>query len=109
MSSRSGAGESSVHALSILGRIAKDPAFSPSAVGLPAAEGENSVARVVAVCKDKLFKFFEEWTVGHTREDLDKKFEELLWMNTVIYGIGGWGGRAGSKDPAKEFNGDFFL
>ncbi|TCD65714.1 hypothetical protein EIP91_002290 [Steccherinum ochraceum] len=109
LSSRAGAGDGGVHALSILGRVVKDPAFSRTAVGLPAPADENAVARVVAVCKDKLLKFFEEWTVGHTREDLDKKFEEVMWMNAVIYGVGGWSDRAHSKDPSKEFNGDFFL
>ncbi|KAH8102203.1 hypothetical protein BXZ70DRAFT_906177 [Cristinia sonorae] len=101
--------ESSPHALTLLARVAKDSDFSPSKIGLPAPEGENSVAKVIAAGKDKLQNILDEWTIAPTREDLDKKIEELIWMNTVIYGVGGWGGRALSKDPSKEFNGDFFL
>ncbi|THH28632.1 hypothetical protein EUX98_g5552 [Antrodiella citrinella] len=97
----------SIHALAILGRVAKDPAFDPSLIGLPPTDG-NSIDRVVEACKDNIAKLLDEWTVGATREELDKKIEEVIWMNAVIYGVGGWGGRAHSDDPNKEFNGDFF-
>ena len=109
LSSRPSGDDGSTHALAILGRVANDPDFAPSAIGLPVPEGQNSIERIATTRKDKLLKLLEEWTVGSTREDIDKKIEEVLWMNAVVYGVGGWGGRALSKQSSKEFNGDFFL
>ena len=101
----------SIHALAILARVASDPAFKPSEIGLPPAEDsdENSVQRVARVVGDKLVGFLNEWTVSTEVEDLEKKLEELFWMNTLIYSVGGWGGREQGDDENKEFNGDFFL
>lgn len=48
---------------------------------------------------------FNEWNVEATREDLEKKTEEVIWMNSVIYAVGGYGGR--HIDAKKEFNSDF--
>ena len=105
----SGSGQkSSPHALSILARVAKDPAFAPSAIGLPAGQGESSVDKVAKVCEEKLMKLLDEWTVLPDREDLLKKVKEVIWMNSVIYAVGGWGGRNKSTDESKEFNADFF-
>lgn len=100
---------SSPHALSILARVAKDPAFSPASIGLPPPAGDTALKHVVEKCSDKLLALLDEWTVSPTREDIDKKIEEVIWMNAVVYTIGGWGGRNHSEDPNKQFNGDFFL
>lgn len=101
-----------VHALTILARIAKDAAFAPAHIGLPIPEGEheNSVDRVVRVGGAKLSEYASEWmkTVTPDRDVLRRKFEELVWMNTVVYGVGGWAARAQSADDKKQFNGDFF-
>ena len=101
---------SSTHALSIIGRVAKDPAFSHKAIGFGQAQLRAlPTALILEKCLDKLLPLFEEWTVGTSQEELDQKVEELFWMNTVIYAAAGIGGRKYSKDPKKEFNGDFLL
>ena len=98
----------STHALAILGRIAKDPEFSPEALKLEPGMGFGSMGKVVEEKASKLYAFLDEWTVEPNQEDIDRKIEELVWMNTVIYAVGGWGDRKYSGDPKKEFNGDFF-
>ncbi|THH26455.1 hypothetical protein EUX98_g7731 [Antrodiella citrinella] len=99
----------SVHALTILARISKDPVFSPEAIKLHEARGPIDLGLIARTCIDKLLKYVDEWTIGTSQEELDKKIEELIWMSTVIYAVGGWGGRNLSEDESKEFNGDFFL
>lgn len=99
--------QASSHALSILGRIAKDPAFSREAVGI--TDAMTAMKKVIEKCLDKLLPLLGEWTVGTTRKELDEKMEELIWMATVIYAIGGRGDKEKSDDPAKELNGDFIL
>lgn len=102
---------SSVHALAILAKVASDPAFKPSEIGLPPPEdsGENAIQRVARVVGDKLVGFLNEWTVSTDVKDLEEKLEEVIWMNTLVYSVGGWGGREQGDDENKEFNGDFFL
>ena len=109
---------SHVHALAVLGQIAKDPDFAPSAIGLPVPhdEHESSVDRVVRVAGEKLLKLTKNWVAGlHpdaatlTPQLLSKRFEEIVWMNTVIYAVGGWAGRKQGEDEKQAFNGDFFL
>lgn len=100
----------------MLARISKDPAFSAKEIGLPAFDdaGENSVGRVIRVAGEKLLKYADEWTSAITSENvttevLGDKFEEVAWMNTVVYAIGGWAGRKQGEDENNVFNGDFFL
>ncbi|EKM48961.1 uncharacterized protein PHACADRAFT_265953 [Phanerochaete carnosa HHB-10118-sp] len=101
-----------VHALTILSRIEKDTDFAPENLKLPDLRNLGSVYSVVVSQADgKLLKYAEEWskTVIPDRDVLKRKFEELVWMNTVIYGVGGWGGRALGGDEKGKFNGDFIL
>ena len=99
------------HALSILGSIAKDPAFTPKALNLPIPDGEKDTAieRTVRLAGAKLVEYASQWTVGSTLEEIEAKFEEVAWMNSVIYAVGGWAGRKVSEDDKGEFNADFFL
>jgi hypothetical protein len=101
------------HALQLLARVAKDPAFAPHAVGLPVREGEHegAVDRVVRVGGAHLEAYLAEWFGGvrPERNVLRAKYEEVAWMNTVVYAIGGWAGRAAGSDEKGKFNGDFFL
>ncbi|KAI0072623.1 hypothetical protein K474DRAFT_361298 [Panus rudis PR-1116 ss-1] len=109
--SASQAKATSPHALAILARITTDDSFSPSALGLPVPdnEDETALARVARLRGDKLLELFNEWTVEPTQDDLVKKFEEVVWMNVLVYAVGGYAGRNQGKDEKKEFNGDFFL
>jgi len=100
----------SPHALTILARLAQDSELKPSALGLPPkSEQENPFNIVVDKCGAKLLAVLDEWTVGTSIEELTKKMEELWWMNTVLYTVGGWWGRNQSDDEHKEFNADFPL
>lgn len=104
-----------VNALTVLAHIANDPAFSPKEIGLPVPDGEKegSVDRVVRVAGEKLLKYVDEWTAAlvtdTSSELLTQKFEEVVWMNTVIYAVGGWAGRKQGEDEKGAFNSDFFL
>jgi len=98
------------HAFTILARILRDTRFSPSAIGLPVPEdgNEHELERVERVVGGLLLKYVEEWTVdGADARDVERKIEELSWVNVLLYGVGGWGGRALSTTG--EFNADFFL
>ena len=104
------------HALTILARISQDAALAPDAIGLPVPDDadENSIGRVIRVAGEKLLNYAEEWTSALGGENittslLSEKFEEVTWMNTVVYTIGGWAGREQGEDEKKAFNGDFFL
>ncbi|KAK7681710.1 hypothetical protein QCA50_015057 [Cerrena zonata] len=100
-------GNGSPHALTILARIRADPAFTPAALGLPIAPQGDFLAKILAPVGDKLASIVNEWSIETTHEDLEKKLEEVIWMNSVIYAVAGYGGR--HVDPKKEFNADFFF
>lgn len=101
-----------IHALTVLARIAKDDTFAPSNVKLPVppGENENSVNRVVRIGGQKLVDYTSAWmkSVTPDKDVLRKKFEEVAWMNAIVYGVGGYAGRNYGDDENKEFNGDFF-
>lgn len=101
-----------VHALSILAHVAKEPAFEAQNVGfpLPHEQLQNSANLVVDHAGPKLLEYIEQWTktVIPERDVLRRKFEEVVWMNTIIYGVGGWGGRKQGEDKQERFNADFF-
>jgi hypothetical protein len=103
----------SPHALTILGRIANDPNFESKVFGLPVPfeHPEFFTDTVSRVAGDKLLKYIDEWSQdlnGSTSVELmNTKLEEVIWMNSVVYGIAGWACRAQGKDSKKEFNADF--
>ncbi|KAI0337856.1 hypothetical protein BDW22DRAFT_1464375 [Trametopsis cervina] len=111
----SGSKQFAPHALSILGRVSKDPAFNPKALGLPVPRDhpEQLTDLVVRVAGAELASYIEEWAQDLSGEVgpavLKAKCEELAWLNTVVFGVGGWAGRAQSTDANKEFNADFLL
>lgn len=89
---------SGTHAFTIMARILKDPAF-----GNKAQSSEASIYRdVLAANGDALVKYAEEWKLNISDpNDLKAKIEELVWMNAIIYGIGGW-------NEGDDFKADFF-
>ena len=103
------AAESGPHALEILARIANDASFTPKVLGIDDCKlGELRMEQVLNKIGPKLFKLVSEWTVdGADQGEVYRKIEELIWMNVVIYGVAGWGGRHTS--PSKHFNAEFFL
>ncbi|EKM51649.1 uncharacterized protein PHACADRAFT_261904 [Phanerochaete carnosa HHB-10118-sp] len=110
--SRSDVPPPDVHALSVLARVAKEPAFEAKNVGLPVPREQlqKSVDLVVDHAGAKLMEYAEQWTktVRPERNVLVRKFEEIVWVNTVVYGVGGWGGRSLGGDEQERFNADFF-
>ena len=72
------AGKPSPHALSILARVASDPAFKPSALGLPVPPEGDFFGQIVSRAGSKLIDVLNEWTVPATREGLEKKRRRVI-------------------------------
>ena len=34
-------------------------------------------------------KYIKEWVVPADRKAIEAKFEEVMWMNTLVYAVGG--------------------
>jgi hypothetical protein len=85
-----------IHAFTILARILADPRFD---LGKP--EGERSLYYTVGLHKigDAVRKLVDQWDLTG---DFHKNLEELLWINVLIYGVGG-------SEKSGDFNADFFL
>ncbi|KZT67499.1 hypothetical protein DAEQUDRAFT_673054 [Daedalea quercina L-15889] len=95
------------HALEILAKIANDPAFAPSAIGIP-VENRRDLCEVLEARGPELFELVSAWTVdGADKDAVYRKIEEVVWMNVVVFGVAGWGSR--HSTPEKKFNGDFIL
>ena len=90
-----GDAKTGIHAFTILARILADPRFD---LGKP--EGEPSLY-TVALHKigDAVRKLVDQWDLTG---DYHKNLEELLWINVLIYGVGG-------SEKSGNFNADFFL
>lgn len=104
-------GASGPHALEILARVANDPAFAPGAVGILESEsGQILWERILESVGPKLFALVSEWSVnGEDKVEVYQKIAEVVWMNVVICGVAGWGGRHTSGLSDKKFTADFFL
>lgn len=109
--SRAGQVAPEVHALTVVARIMHDPRFAPGSIGLPIPDddgGENALDMVMKSVGDVLTSYTKTWTVdGTSAEAVERKIEELIWTNVVLYGVGGWAGRKLSKTG--KFNADFPL
>jgi len=85
------------HVFTIMARMLKDPKLKTKN-----PDGMED-ARVSETHGDLIRKYAEQWTLDTSNpQDLERKIEELIWMNALIYSIGGW-----SKDHG--FKADFFL
>ncbi|KAI0919853.1 hypothetical protein AcW1_003003 [Taiwanofungus camphoratus] len=103
--------KTSVNALTVLAQILHNPDFTPASIGLPCPDHDDVSAfrRVLTVRGERLCNLAQAWTVdGTNAEEVADKIEELIWMNVLVYGVGGWGGRGQSSD-GDDFNADFFL
>ncbi|KAH9895742.1 hypothetical protein C8Q73DRAFT_449263 [Cubamyces lactineus] len=95
----------SPHALEILGRILADDSFDPTPLELPKADPSTALEKVCTALGPRLVRLAEEWYAGGM--DAHAKIVELFWLNTVMYGVAGYGGRASA--PGGKMNADFFL
>jgi hypothetical protein len=88
----------STHALTILARIMKDPDMQ-----VKQPEEGALFSSVVEKHGDALFKYANSWTLDISKpKEVERKIEELQWMNVLIYAV------AGFKNGKGDFNADFF-
>lgn len=88
------------HAFSILARILKDPEFDD----VPGGEEYHHIyGNTIAKFGSAIREYVDAWSYDHTDPaEVERKIEELVWANTLIYGVTGW-----KKD--EHFNTDFFF
>ncbi|KAG6897937.1 hypothetical protein C0992_008685 [Termitomyces sp. T32_za158] len=91
--------KNNVHALTILARILKD-------ARLDTIQSADYYPIIYSNITDKygaaITEYVKMWTFDQNDpQEAERKVEELVYANTVIYAVGGW-----SKDH--EFNNDFF-
>ena len=79
-----------IHAFTILARVLKDSRLAPTSL---------DYADVMKNQGELINKYVGQWTL---EGDLSKKVEELLWTNSLIYGVGG-------SEAKGQFDSDFFL
>jgi hypothetical protein len=88
-----------MHALSILALVAEDERFEH----IKMTGGSDMLAMIVSSHDEALRAYAEMWDFDvANKEGVEKAVEELAWLNSMIYGVGG----AVKKDV---FNADFFL
>ncbi|GLB42908.1 putative protein of unknown function (DUF4243) [Lyophyllum shimeji] len=87
-----------VHAFTILARILKDPEFD----AVSQRHDISIFTNVVETHNEALNKHVNAWTYNRSDpKEVERKIEELVWANAIIYGIGGW-------TKGGDFNTDFF-
>jgi len=85
------------HAFSILAKIIHDPRFAPNEM----EKYIDDLDGLLAVHGADIWRYAEQWTIDLSQPgEIDRKMEECIWTNTIIYAIGGW-----SKE--KGFTADF--
>ncbi|KAG6828245.1 hypothetical protein H0H92_008679 [Tricholoma furcatifolium] len=95
-------GQSNVHALTILARILKDTRFDKIPPEELYTAVYSNITNQVSLC-DAINEYVRSWTFDRSNpSEAERKIEELVYANTVIYAIAGW-----SKD--EHFNADFFF
>ena len=88
-------GKLSMHAFTVLERIMKDDRFKQSSLGLKGHddpfEAVYLVERVGKEAGTALVQLTEDWLPdGASVDILDDKVEQLSWLATLLYGVGGW-------------------
>ncbi|KAH9895753.1 hypothetical protein C8Q73DRAFT_644436 [Cubamyces lactineus] len=102
---------SAPHAFTILARVLANSNFSATDIGLPTPEGSSPFDLVTEKVGSALAELAAEWAAdldgeGASSAAIQKKTEELTWVNAIIYGVAGWAGR--DRSPTKQYNADFF-
>ena len=98
-----------IHALTILARIMRDSQLDPPSTPTDEREIYNATIKKNG---NGIAEHVRAWTInvaklGEGDEELNRKIEEVAWVICIVYGIGGWTGRAGGSGG--QFNADFFL
>ncbi|KAF5382744.1 hypothetical protein D9615_002876 [Tricholomella constricta] len=87
-----------VHAFTILARILNDHQFED----VEKREDIGIFTKTVEKHSAALNMYVKEWTFDSSHpKEVERKIEELVWANVIIYGIGGW-------TKGEDFNSDFF-
>jgi hypothetical protein len=87
------------HAFTILARVLADPRFDFGNVKLKPEDDPPLYTLALRKTGDAVRELVDQWDLTG---DLDKKLEELLWTNVLMYGVGG-------SEKTGDFNADFFL
>jgi Questin oxidase-like len=85
--------KSGTHAFTILGRILADPRLEIERPKNPSVIYADALHKT----GDAIREYVDQWDLTG---DLQKKLEELLWTNVLIYGVGG-------SKKSGNFNADF--
>ncbi|CCM00189.1 uncharacterized protein FIBRA_02217 [Fibroporia radiculosa] len=101
-----------VHALTILARVLRDERFSSTSIRFAPVGHRSEIlshySQVLAELGDVLRSYVKEWYMDYDDPArVESKVEELCWTNTLLYSVGGWGGR--NVKAGKTFTADFFL
>ncbi|KAK0187303.1 hypothetical protein F5146DRAFT_1124013 [Armillaria mellea] len=92
-------GKTGIHAFDVLARVLKDDALR---IPLVSDVGAN-LKTTISAKGEAILRYANEWTLNLSDpKELRRKIEELQWMSTIIYAIGG-------SRPGKRFHADFFL
>ena len=83
------------HAFTVLARILADPRLELERPKNPLLINKL----VLDKAGDAIREYVDQWDLSG--DNLDKKLEELLWTNVLIYGVGG-------SEKTGNFNADFF-
>ncbi|KAF5375845.1 hypothetical protein D9615_008239 [Tricholomella constricta] len=94
------AAQGNTHALTIISRIANDARFD----AVPRVELYYDIfSSTTAKYSEAINAYVRAWSYDRTDPgEVERKIEELVWANTVIYAVGGW-------TEGEAFNADFFL
>jgi len=86
------------HMFSIMGRILKDERFA-SILQHPESTMYEELLKIHG---DTIREYGEMWSIDTSDpKNVEEYIEQLIWMNTIIYGVGGW-------KKGEQFNADFF-
>lgn len=71
-----------VHAFTIVARVLADPDFANFKGGFDALQKNLG---------QKIYSYTGEWLVdGSNEQEVYKKVQELIFMNVMLYAVGGW-------------------
>ena len=80
----------------------QDPALAPGVL-FSSKDPQGTMTETLQNGGKLIWKYAEEWTIdGSSNDDVRVKLEELSWIATLIYGIGGF-------QPGQGFKANFVL
>ncbi|KAL0959085.1 hypothetical protein HGRIS_014383 [Hohenbuehelia grisea] len=92
-----------VHAFTVLARILKDPDFNLENVSIDRKNPMAAYQYVERHHADAIRNHAERWAFDvFDPKNLERKIEELVWVNTIIYAAPGW-------KQGRPFRADFFF